>query len=241
MNEKDHNQNIVDLKRVSKIYEAKANKTNALYEINFSAKRGELLLLLGPSGSGKTTMLTIIAGFNRPTEGIVYLFGKDINNYTQSELQLLRAEKIGFIFQSFLLIDALTVYQNVELVLRFSPSNRLNSKRNALDALSRVGILHLAARTPLELSHGEKQRTAIARAFANNADLLIADEPTASLETKQGEEIITLLHSYASEFKKCVIVASHDLRLKTLADKIYNIENGSIVNLEIPLKEIHEA
>lgn len=232
--EKYNDQNIVELRKISKVYDSRGCKTDALKEIDFTTRRGELILLLGPSGSGKTTMLTIVAGFNQPTEGNVYLFAKNINSYTQKELQQLRAEKIGFIFQSFLLIDSLTVHENVELVLRFSQRNRFNSKRNASDALSRVGILHLAAKSPMELSHGEKQRTAIARAFANNADLLIADEPTASLETKQGEEIIKLLHSYASEYHKCVIVASHDLRLKTLADKIYYMDNGTIVHSEIP-------
>lgn len=234
--EKYNDQNIVELKKISKVYDSRGCRTNALKEIDFISRRGELILLLGPSGSGKTTLLTIVAGFNQPTEGDVYLFEKNINDYTQTELQQLRAEKIGFIFQSFLLIDALNVYENVELVLRFSRRNRFNSKRNTSDALSRVGILHLAVKSPIELSHGEKQRTAIARAFVNDADLLIADEPTASLETKQGEEIIRLLHSYASEFNKCVIVASHDLRLKTLADKIYYMENGTIVHSEIPLR-----
>jgi putative ABC transport system ATP-binding protein len=234
--EKYNDQNIVELKRISKVYDSRGCKTDALKEIDFTSRRGELILLLGPSGSGKTTMLTIVAGFNQPTDGNVYLFAKNINDYNQTELQQLRAEKIGFIFQSFLLIDALTVFENVELVLKFSQRNRYNTKRNALEALDRVGISILAQKFPNELSHGERQRVSIARAFANNADLLIADEPTASLETRQGEEIIRLLHSYASEFKKCVIVASHDLRLKTLADKIHHIENGIIVHSEIPLK-----
>lgn len=183
----ENNQNIVELKKISKVYESRGCRTDALKEIDFTSRRGELILLLGPSGSGKTTLLTIVAGFNQPTEGNAYLFQKNINDYTQAELQNLRAENIGFIFQSFLLIDALTVYENVELVLRFSRKNRFNSKKSTSHALSRVGILHLASKSTLELSHGEKQRTAIARAFANNADLLIADEPTASLETKQGE------------------------------------------------------
>lgn len=241
MMKNNDDQNIVELKKISKIYYSRGCKTDALTGIDFSSRKGELILLLGPSGSGKTTMLTIIAGFNQPTEGNVYLFGKNINNYTQPELQRLRAEKIGFIFQSFLLLDALTVYENVELVLKFSQRNRSNTKRKALDALDRIGISSLAQKSPDELSHGERQRVSIARAFANNADLLIADEPTASLETKQGEEIIRLLHSYASVFKKCVIVASHDLRLKTLADKIYHIENGILVHSEIPLKVNREG
>ncbi len=225
---------IVDLSGISKIYDSGANKSTALDDINFSAGRGELILLLGPSGSGKTTLLTIIAGFNQPSEGTVSLFGKDINNYRAPELQVLRAKRIGFIFQSFLLIDALTVYENVEIVLKFLNRNGTEIKKDTLSALNKVGISHLSGKMPARLSHGEKQRTAIARAFVNNADLLIADEPTASLETEQGEEIIKLLHSFANENGKCVIVASHDLRLKPMADKIFYIENGRIEKTEIP-------
>ena len=239
MNEKDANEIIVDLRNISKVYNSSPNKTTALTEIDFLARRGELILLLGPSGSGKTTLLTIIAGFNQPTTGTVNLFGKNIDNYKASDLQLLRAKKIGFIFQSFLLIDALTVYENVEIVLKFFNKKGNKQKRNTLNALNKVGIAHLSEKIPAQLSHGEKQRTAIARAFVNNADLLIADEPTASLETTQGEEIIKLLHSFANEYNKCVIVASHDLRLKAMADKIFYIENGKIEKIEKPLRGIN--
>jgi putative ABC transport system ATP-binding protein len=164
------------------------------------------------------------------------LFAKNIENYSHSELQHIRAEKIGFIFQTFLLIEALNVYENVELVLRFSKKNSRSKRDRTFESLNKVGISHLAKKRPAELSHGEKQRTAIARAFANDADLLIADEPNASLGAKQGEEIISLLCHYASELNKCVIVASHDLRLKPFADKIINIENGRITSSEYPDK-----
>jgi putative ABC transport system ATP-binding protein len=235
MNSQTSNNSVVEIKGATKIYESNANKCVALNEINFSASKGELLLLLGPSGSGKTTLLTVTAGFTKLTTGEVFLFGKNITKYSPVELQLLRAERIGFIFQSFLLIDALTVFENVELVLHFSQKNM---RDNAFEALQKVGIANLSKKSPMELSYGEKQRVAIARAFANDADLLIADEPTASLETKQGEEIIKLLHNYASELNKCVIVASHDKRLKYLADKIHYIENGKISRLEVPSKNV---
>jgi len=224
------------LKNVSKIYESNSNNCIALKDINFSASKGEFLLLLGPSGSGKTTLLTVAAGFTQPSKGNVLLFGKNISEYSLRDLQLIRAERIGFIFQSFLLIDALTVLENVELVLGFSMNNKKYIREKSLEALEKVGIPHLAKKTTNEISHGERQRAAIARAFANNADLLIADEPTASLELKQGEEIIELLHRYVQESNKCVIAASHDWRLKNLAAKIHFIENGTISRVEVPSK-----
>lgn len=226
------NGNVMDLRNVSKVYENHSGKYVALDNINLSASKGELVLLLGPSGSGKTTLLTIAAGFNKHTSGDVFLFGKNINEYTSKELQTARAEKIGFIFQAFLLIESLSVYENVELVLRFSNIISTKRRERTIDTLRKTGILHLAKKLPCQLSHGEKQRTAIARAFANDAEILIADEPSASLASEQGEEIIKLLHSYASVRNKCVIVASHDLRLIPLADRIIGIENGKITTAE---------
>lgn len=218
--------NVVCLKNVSKIYNTKFNTFNALNNADLSCSMGKLSLLLGPSGSGKTTLLTIAAGFNKNTTGDTYLFGKNISDYSAKELQNVRARRIGFIFQTFLLIDSLNVYQNVELVLKFSGIKKIYFKEKINNALEKVGILHLAEKRPEQLSHGEKQRASIARAFANDADLVIADEPTASLEIEQGEKIIQLLHLYSSVFGKCVIVASHDLRLKPYADRIFYIENG---------------
>ncbi len=220
---------VVELLNVTKIYTSHSDKYIALNQIDFTACRSELLLLLGPSGSGKTTLLTLAAGFTQASSGNVFLFGQNINQYSSKELQYLRADKIGFIFQTFLLIDALNVYENVELVLKFSKNKRSDYKEKTTSALEKLGISHLSKKLPSELSHGERQRVAIARAFANNAELLIADEPTASLETKQGEQIINFLHDYASKFDKCVIVASHDLRLKSFADRIIFIENGFLI------------
>lgn len=220
--------NVVSLKNVSKTYKSKFNTYDALSNVNFSCSMGELSLLLGPSGSGKTTLLTIAAGFNKNTTGETYLFGKNITDYSPKELQFIRARRIGFIFQTFLLIDALNIYKNIELVLKFSGIKKAFFKERINVALEKVGILHLAHKRPEELSHGEKQRASIARAFAADADLVIADEPTASVDIEYGEKIIQLLHLYASEFGKCVVVASHDLRLRPYADKIYSIENGCV-------------
>jgi putative ABC transport system ATP-binding protein len=219
---------VASLDRVTKIFGTNEHKTTAVQEVSFRAFSGELILLLGPSGSGKTTLLTLIAGLSKPTAGNILLFGKNIEQYSARELQQIRAKKIGFIFQTFLLIDSLTALENVEMVLRFSGKRRMERRKRARELLRQFQIEHLAGKFPRTLSQGEKQRVAIARAIANDAELIIADEPTGSLETKQGFDIIQLLHSHAKEQNKCVIVASHDLRLAEFADRILRLEDGKI-------------
>jgi len=219
---------IVQLENITKIYTTRSEKYAAVKDINFCAERGKLTLILGPSGSGKTTLLTIIAGFLKPTNGEVYLFEKNINDYSPRELQRMRTEKIGFVFQTFLLIDSLTVYENIALVNKFLMSKPRDSRERIVAAMEKVGISHLSKKRPLELSHGERQRVAIARALMNSAELVIADEPTASIEAEQAENIISLLESCTAGSNTCVIVASHDLRLKHQADRCYVMENGTL-------------
>ena len=218
----------VRLRGVSKRYQAQGHAYQALSDVDFDAGPGTVSLLLGPSGSGKTTLLTITAGFVAPSEGTVELFGRPLDRHRPADLQEMRASRIGFIFQTFLLIDALSVQENITLQLRFAGIRGGAARRTALEALDRVGIAALARKRPAQLSHGERQRAAIARALAVGADLLIADEPTASLDGARGEEIIRLLHSCAAETNACVIVASHDPRLRDFADDIHYLENGRI-------------
>lgn len=220
---------IVQLQNVSKVYNGNEVKTAGIKEISLTASLGELLLILGPSGSGKTTLLTLIAGLIEPTEGKVLIFNRNIKEYSKSELQLIRATKIGFVFQTFLLIESLTVAENIKMVLTFASVQNDKIKLRIRELLETFGIDNLADKVPSKLSQGEKQRAALARAIANNADLILADEPTASLESQQGFEIIKLLHSYAKNEKKCVIVVSHDLRITEFADRILRIEDGRIV------------
>jgi putative ABC transport system ATP-binding protein len=220
---------IVCLAKVTKTFNDSVHPTTAVREVSLEAIPGELVLLLGPSGSGKTTLLTLIAGLSEPSAGTILLYGKNINQFTPDELQRLRAKRIGFIFQTFLLIDSLTVRENVDVVLRFNGCKRADRSTKTQSLLRRLRIEHLADKFPGTLSQGEKQRAAIARAIANDAKLIIADEPTGSLETKQGIEIIRLLHSQAKEENKCVIVASHDLRLREFADRILRMVDGVIM------------
>lgn len=225
---KDDNRNIVSLRGVNKTYRINEHVSVGVKDINFDARPGELVLLLGPSGSGKTTLLTLIAGLLKPSEGSISLFQKPIESYSVADLQSLRADRIGFIFQTFLLIDALTSSQNIELVVKFNQKSKKEARRIAETLLKELKIEYLADKLPATMSQGEKQRVAVARAVANNAELILADEPTASLDTENGSIIIELLSSFAKD-NKCVIVASHDLRLKKFADRIVYLDNGRIV------------
>ena len=226
---KDEFENIILLRNVSKIYRINEHTSWGVKDIDFKAKPGELVLLLGPSGSGKTTLLTLIAGLLRPSEGSIRLFGNPIESYSNAELQSLRARKIGFIFQTFLLIDALTSSQNIELVMKFNSKQKREARKTTKALLKDLRIEYLADKLPASMSQGEKQRVAVARAVANNAELILADEPTASLDNENGSIIIELLSSFAGN-NKCVIVASHDLRLKKYADRIINLDNGMIID-----------
>jgi len=228
MNEAIDNQ-IISLKNVTKIYNSNFQSPTGVVNITLQAYPGELLLIIGPSGSGKTTLLTLIAGLIEPASGNVSVFGKDILSYSHSELQALRASKIGFVFQTFRLIESLTGIENICMSLQFAGKSKHQAKKIASELLEEINLSHLGNKFPITFSQGEKQRVAILRAIANDADLILADEPTASLASNQGFKIITMLHQYAKNKNKCVIIVSHDLRVKKFADRIIKIEDGKLI------------
>lgn len=226
------NKPIAELVRVTKNYEGPRGGTSALREVSFAAHPGEMILLLGPSGSGKTTFLTLLAGLQRPSSGQVHLFGKPTEDYSPKEIQSIRANRIGFIFQTFHLIDSLTVIQNVMLVKRFSGAKKVEAKRVSMDYLKRFEVDHLADSYPSRMSQGEKQRVAVARALVNGADLIFADEPTGSLATRQGMEIVEFLKKCVHEENRCVIITSHDERIIPFADKVLHLHDGEVQTVE---------
>jgi len=228
MNQPENRSEIVRLENVSKVFGVNGHGTTAVQAVTLSLSAGELVLLLGPSGSGKTTLLTLMAGLIEPSEGSVSLFGDDVGEYSEEELQRLRARRLGFIFQNFLLIESLSVLENITLVLRFAGKDGAEVRLAARNLLREFNIDRFADRFPAKLSQGEKQRVAIARAMANGGELIIADEPTASLESKRALEIIRLLQSLAKDQNKCVVVASHDLRLVEFADRVFRMRDGAI-------------
>lgn len=230
MKKKEETANVTRLEKVTKIFHSNFHRTVAVHNVSLEMSLGELTLLLGPSGSGKTTLLTLIAGLIAPTDGVVNLFGKNITQYGSRDLQRTRATRLGFVFQNFLLIDALTASRNVSLVQRFGGRTKKEAEEHSLHLLVKLGIEHLANKFPSNLSQGEKQRVAMARAIANDPELILADEPTANLDTRQGLAIIRLLHQFAKKEHKCVVVASHDLRIEKFADRVVRLRDGEILS-----------
>jgi putative ABC transport system ATP-binding protein len=217
---------IVELERAGKMVAEGGEERWILKGVDASVGKGELVLLLGPSGSGKTTLLTLIAGFIRPTEGRISVFGSDLASLDDAALQAMRAGKIGFIFQNFLLIDSFTGYQNAEMSLRFAGLGRAAAERTARETFERLGIGELGGRKASGMSHGERQRVAVARALSVGPELVLADEPTASLERGQGAKVIETVHAYVRETRATAIIASHDERLVPLADRVLSLRDG---------------
>jgi len=223
---KMNDQPVAELKNVSKHYQGQGRETSALKDISFQAFPGEVILFLGPSGSGKSTFLTILAGLQPPTTGEAWLFGQKIQDYSPSELQKVRASRVGFIFQTFHLLDALNATENIMMVMKFTHTNKQDSRPRTIQLLERFGIGQLAKAYPRKMSQGEKQRVAVARALANNASLIIADEPTGSLATDQGMNIVKLLRESTKTENRCVIIASHDQRIADYADRVLYLKDG---------------
>jgi len=219
---------LAKLVNVTKIFGDGNSERATLEHVSFTARRGEMTLLLGPSGSGKTTLLTLLAGLQRPTYGEAYLFGKRVDKYSKRELQHLRAQHVGFIFQSFYLIESLTAIENVILALKFAGVDRKEARRRAASYLDTFGVGHLKTAYPAKFSQGEKQRVAVARALATNAELIIADEPTGSLATQQGMLIVEILKDRVERDKLCAVIASHDERIGRYADRVLHLRDGAL-------------
>ena len=197
--------------------------------VSLDVQRGEMVLIIGPNGSGKTTLLSMLGGLVRPTHGSVSVDGRALQEMPERELELFRLHRVGFVFQTFRLIDALSVRENVQLVVEMARDGRPEPVQTTVDrALERVGALHLASRNTRALSGGEKQRVAIARALANDPAILLADEPTGSLDSAAGEAAIALLHDAARNDNRAVVIVSHDTRIAQHADRVVRMLDGCV-------------
>ena len=215
---------------VTKIFGKGSSKYVALENINFEAESGQLILVVGPSGSGKTTFLTIAGGLQSPTNGDVKINDSTINSLSKKQQTKLRLEKIGFVLQSYNLVPFLTVEEQFKFVDKLKKQNLTEQKLHEL--LSDLGLLELLKKYPNHLSGGQKQRVAIARALYTDPDYILADEPTAALDTDRSMKVIELLRDLAHKRNKIIIVVTHDFRLKDMADKVYQIIDGKMTILE---------
>jgi putative ABC transport system ATP-binding protein len=218
---------VLSMNQVTKEYGQGEAMVRALDSVDMEAKQEELIVVMGPSGAGKTTFLTIAGALMKPTSGTVAISGTDITRMDEGRLPDVRRERIGFVFQSFNLLESLTALENVSIVMTGERGQGSGARDRATELLKLLGLGHRLKSLPKNLSGGEKQRVAIARALANNPDLILADEPTANLDSKRGREVSGLLKQIALEMGKAVIIVSHDHRLREFASRVLWLEDGT--------------
>ena len=219
---------VLTVESVTKVFGTARTQVRAVDGVSFAVGRGEIVLIMGPSGSGKTTLLTILGGLLRPTSGRVVINGLDLGAMRTGELPKVRRQHVGFVFQSFNLLESLSAQENVEVALNVAGVGGDAARERARDLLIQAGLegrLDFRAR---DLSGGEKQRVSIARALANRPQLLLADEPTANLDSRNGHEVMQLLHDLAKREGRTVVVVSHDTRLQDIADRVLWLEDGRL-------------
>ena len=219
---------VLEVRSVTKVYEQGNVRVRAVDSVSLSLTRGQAVLIMGPSGSGKTTLLSIMGCILRPTSGEVVIDGRIVSGLREDVLPDIRRAYFGFVFQSFNLFPSLTAQENVELALRLKRHDRKRLHEEAFGLLERVGLASRAAFYPRDLSGGEKQRVAFARALAGNPAVILADEPTANLDSVTGQRLLALLSELAENSGKAVAVVSHDPKSQALVHRIVVLEDGRI-------------
>jgi len=219
---------MVDVRNVHKVYHRDSLEIPVLNGLSLQVQEGDFVALMGPSGSGKTTLLNLIAGIDRPTSGEVNVAGTDVAKLTESELARWRSQNVGFIFQFYNLIPVLSATENVELPLLLTRLGKKERRERALTALKVVGLADRAHHSPRQLSGGQEQRVAIARAIVTDPKVLVADEPTGDLDAKSAQEILELLDTLNKEFKKTIVMVTHDPRAAHKAHIQYHLDKGEL-------------
>jgi len=229
----------IQVRAVTKTFVEGTAVVRALNGVDFHVESGELVLLMGPSGSGKTTLLSIMGCILRPSAGSVAIRGREVTGLDERQLPKVRLAHIGFVFQGFNLFPALTAAENVELALDLRGIGKREASRRAHEVLEQVGLSDKLHTYPADLSGGQKQRVAIARALVGEPEIILADEPTAALDSVSGRAVIELLRELAHARGRAVVLVTHDSRILSYADRIAHIEDGRIV--EKPSQPAHEA
>jgi putative ABC transport system ATP-binding protein len=218
----------ISVENLSKVYGQGASAVRALDDINFQVEGGEVVLLMGPSGSGKTTLLSVMGCILRPSSGRIQIQGQDVTGLSERKIPSIRLKQIGFIFQGFNLFPTLTAGENVEISLDLHGVRGRKAKLRAAELLDQVGLADKYKAYPADLSGGQKQRVAIARALAGEPAIILADEPTAALDSTSGRMVMNMLKALAHERSRAVVIVTHDNRVLEYGDRIAHIEDGKI-------------
>ncbi len=219
---------IVEFKNVSRIYKSGDHEMKALDNVNLELEEGKFVVILGPSGAGKSTLLNMLGGLDSPSEGKIYVQGQDISDLSSNELAEYRAALVGFVFQFYNLIPTLTVRENVALVREIAPDALEPEKM-----LEEVGLANHMDNFPSELSGGEQQRVSIARALAKNPKILLCDEPTGALDSETGVLVLKLLLKMAREYRKTIVIVTHNQNIAKMADVVIHVKSGRIKSCEL--------
>ncbi len=223
---------LIDARKVKKVYRIGSVQIDALRDVDFRVEQGEFCCIVGRSGSGKSTLLNVLAGLEHPTGGEIVIAKKHVERMTQSELILFRQQHVGFIFQSFNLLPNYTALENVGLPLMFSGVPKKHRLKKAKDILCAVGLETHLNHKPTQMSGGQQQRVGIARALVSNPDIVFADEPTGNLDSKTSDEVMRLIWDIVHEQKKTFVMVTHDPNMAAFADKVVQILDGQITNVE---------
>ena len=218
---------------IEMVFQSGSQRFQALKNIDLDIYRGDIQLLMGPSGSGKTTLLSILGGILTPTGGSVSLLGQDLTRMSRSQLARFRLKNIGFIFQEFNLFPALTALENIVVALEMKGMKGRSARQEALRLLEQVELDGKASRLPRDLSGGQKQRVAIARSLAGDPHFIMADEPTAALDSRSGQAVVALLRKLAKEQHRTVVMVTHDVRIIEEADRVVHIEDGLLQSTQL--------
>jgi putative ABC transport system ATP-binding protein len=221
---------VIEADDVSRSFGTSGAEVVAVNRVSFRVGTGELLMLMGPSGSGKTTLLAMLGCILRPSSGRIRLQGKEVGALSSRELARLRAESIGFVFQGFNLLSALTAWENVALAGDFLPRRPRDMRSRSVEILKNMGLGHRIYHLPENLSAGEKQRVAFARALVNSPGIILADEPTANLDSENRDRVMSLLRQAVREQDVSVVIATHDERILQAADRVIRIEDGQLTD-----------
>ena len=219
------------MQNVAKIYKMDGVSVVGVEDINLKIKKGEFVCVMGPSGSGKSTMLHLIGCLDKPTSGRIFIDGIDVSKMSEDELADLRREKIGFVFQFFNLYSTLTALENVEVPMIIAEKDKDFRKRRALELLKMIGMEEFKHHLPSQLSGGQRQKIAIARALANDPPIILADEPTGNLDSKSGEEIMKIFKEL-NERGKTIIVVTHNENVAKFTERIIRLKDGKIIKDE---------